>query len=89
MKTINGEKISCSMVVEFDFTKAEADRFLAARPEIRPQLIQELLSTKHPNHEPHGGAHASSQFLEAIGKAMVQWRENELKQLPEFSGGNS
>ena len=90
MKTINGSKVTVSMVTEFDFTREEADRFLATNPDARNELMNELLSTKNPNPESYG-SHRATQLYDAIGKAMVGWREQELKQLgngPEFTLGD-
>ncbi len=86
MRTIIGDKVTCRMVVSFDFTKAEADEFLATPSELRSKLVDDFLSYRYPNPDPTD-CYNRGAFYEAIGKAMAGWRESELKQLPESTEG--
>lgn len=86
MKQINSKTVTVSMVIQFTFTAQEADEFLAAPSEDKGDVMQNQLSRKHPDRMGYT-THIIQQYTDAIGKAMVQWRENELKQLPEYTQG--
>jgi len=81
MRSLNGNRFEVQLVVVFEFTLAEGDRFLAAKAEDRPRVLSELLATRHPIPEQSG--YNAEQFKAALAQALVNVRERELKQLPE------
>lgn len=81
MRHLNGNSFTVSLVVPFVFTLDEADTFLAAKSQDRPQILDALLQARHP--EPEQSSYNAEVFYKAVGQAMVERREQQLKQLPE------
>lgn len=75
-------KVEVQFFSRYEFSREEADRFLATAPGERASLLNDMLDGRHPLHEEDEfNVH---KFREEIGKAMVNWREKELKMLPEI-----
>ena len=67
------------LVVNFEFTMEDADKLIAARSEDRPGVLDEILLHKSP--QPRESSFNVDETLKAIGEAMVNHRERELKML--------
>lgn len=81
MKSLNGNTFECQLFCRLEFTQQDADQFLAAPFERRRDVLNEICSRKQVMPEP--GNYNADEFRKAIGRAMADRREAELKQLTQ------
>lgn len=82
MKQLNGNPVArANLVVDFEFTLEEADSILSAPPERQLDRFADVMAAKLPASQNFSSFNLGK-FREAVGKAMVEHRERELRQLP-------
>ena len=83
MKQLNGKPIVVATIAaRFEFDIEDAKQVLAAKAQDQPRIVLELLNRTLPA-ETYAGNYLAETFKKAVGEALVNQMEREMKQLPE------